>query len=174
MTSSGQNIIPIIDDIVSRHGTSIEYVIPILQEIQQQFHFLPEAALKRVCEITEITPARITGISTFYTQFRHQQAGKHTIRVCTGTACHVKGALHVYDAFRREMKLGDNDDTDTPGNFTIEKVSCLGCCTLAPVVKIDEVTYGHVLPEKTGEIIRDFLSRNNPIRTGKKKKQIRV
>jgi NADH-quinone oxidoreductase subunit F len=172
MKRSDQNIIPIIDGIISRHGTSVEYVIPILQEIQQEFHFLPEAALKRVCEITEITPTRITGISTFYTQFRHQEAGKHTIRVCTGTACHVKGALHVYDAFRRELKLGDFEDTDAERTFTIEKVSCLGCCTLAPVVKIDEVTYGHVLPEKTGEIIRDFLSKNNVIRAGKQKKQI--
>jgi NADH-quinone oxidoreductase subunit F len=168
MKRSDQNIIPIIDGIISRHGTSVEYVIPILQEIQQEFHFLPEAALKRVCEITEITPTRIT----FYTQFRHQEAGKHTIRVCTGTACHVKGALHVYDAFRRELKLGDFEDTDAERTFTIEKVSCLGCCTLAPVVKIDEVTYGHVLPEKTGEIIRDFLSKNNVIRAGKQKKQI--
>jgi len=173
MTSSDQNINVIIDNIVSRHGTSVEFVIPILQEIQQEFHYLPEEALKRVCEITEITPDRITGISTFYTQFRHQEAGKHTIRVCTGTACHVKGAGHVYDALRRELKLEDHQDTDEAGNFTIEKVSCLGCCTLAPVVKIDEVTYGHVLPEKTGEIIRDFLSRNNPIQAGKKKKQIR-
>ena len=172
MTLSDQNIIPIIDGIVSRHGTSVESVIPILHEIQQEFHFLPEHALKRVCEITEITPARITGISTFYTQFRHQEAGKHTIRVCTGTACHVKGALHVYDAFRRELKLKDHEDTDAGGNFTIEKVSCLGCCTLAPVVKIDEVTYGHVLPEKTSEIISDFLAKQITIRHGKQKKKI--
>ena len=166
MTSSDQNIITFIDDIVSRHGTSVESVIPILQEIQQEFHYLPEEALKRVCEITEITPARITGISTFYTQFRHQPAGKHTIRICAGTACHVKGSGHVYDAFRRELKLEDHEDTDKDGNFTIEKVSCLGCCTLAPVVKIDEVTYGHVSPEKTGEILRDFLVKNNNVKSG--------
>jgi NADH:ubiquinone oxidoreductase subunit F (NADH-binding)/NADH:ubiquinone oxidoreductase subunit E/Pyruvate/2-oxoacid:ferredoxin oxidoreductase delta subunit len=171
MTSPDQNIIPIIDGIVSRHGTSVESVIPILQEIQQEFHYLPEEALKRVCEITEITPARIMGISTFYTQFRHQQAGKHIIRVCTGTACHVKGAVHVYDAFRRELKLEDHEDTDKTGDFTIEKVSCLGCCTLAPVVKIDEVTYGHVLPEKTGDIIRDFLAKNQNLPAGKRKNQ---
>jgi len=166
LTSSDQNIITFIDDIVSRHGTSVESVIPILQEIQQEFHYLPEEALKRVCEITEITPARITGISTFYTQFRHQPAGKHTIRICAGTACHVKGSGHVYDAFRRELKLEDHEDTDKDGNFTIEKVSCLGCCTLAPVVKIDEVTYGHVSPEKTGEILRDFLVKNNNVKSG--------
>jgi NADH-quinone oxidoreductase subunit F len=173
MTGSEKNIIPIVDGIVSRHGTSVEFVIPILQDIQQEFHFLPEAALKRVCEITDISPARITGISTFFSQFRHHQAGKHMIRVCTGTACHVKGALHVYDAFRRELKLVDREDTDAEGTFTIEKVSCLGCCTLAPVVRIDDVTYGHVLPEKTGEILRDFLLKNNTVTTGIKESKNR-
>jgi NADH-quinone oxidoreductase subunit F len=163
MTFSEQNINTIVDDIVSRNGTHAEAVIPILQNIQSTFHFLPEAALNRVCEITEITPARITGISTFYSQFRHQEAGKHTIRVCTGTACHVKGSLHVYDAFRRELKLKEEEDTDAGGNFTIEKVACLGCCTLAPVVKIDDITYGHVTPEKSGEIIKDFLLKGKSI-----------
>ena len=157
MTTSDQNINTILDDIVSRKGTNVESVIPILQEIQNTFNFLPDAALEKVCEITEITPARITGISTFYSQFRHREAGKHTIHVCTGTACHVKGSLHVYDAFRRELKLKEAEDTDSGGNFTVEKVACLGCCTLAPVVKIDDITYGHVTPEKTANILKDFL-----------------
>ena len=156
MISSGNNINTIIDDIVAKLGKTVESVIPILQAIQNTFQFLPELALKRVCEITDITPAHISGISTFYSQFRHQEAGAHTIHVCTGTACHVKGAMHVYDAFRRELKLKENEDTDQEGNFTIQKVACLGCCTLAPVVKIDDTTYGHVSPEKVGEVIRDF------------------
>ncbi len=141
------------------HGTTADAVIPILQDIQSEFNYLPEDALKRVCETTDITPARISGISTFYTQFRHKPAGKHRISVCTGTACHVKGAPFVYDAFRRELKLNDDEDTDASWIFTIEKVACLGCCTLAPVVRIDEVTFGHVEPENVGEILRDFLSR---------------
>ncbi len=149
-----------VDLVVSRHGKSADAVIPILQELQETFNYLPVAALKRVCETTEITPSAISGISTFYTQFRHQPAGKHRIRVCTGTACHVKGALFVYEAFRRELKLKESEDTDAEMRFTIEKVACLGCCTLAPVVRVDEVTYGHVEPGNVGGLLRDFLSRN--------------
>lgn len=144
---------------MARCGPTVDAVIPILQGIQEEFNHLPEAALRRVCETTEITPSQITGISTFYSQFRHSIAGKHIIRVCTGTACHVKGANFVYDAFRREMKLEPGQDTDASGIFTIEKVACLGCCTIAPVVKIDDMVYGHVTPEKTGEILKDFLQK---------------
>jgi len=157
LESSNSNINEVVARIVANRGTSLDAVIPILQDIQQEFRFLPEDALRRVCEITEITPASIAGISSFYSQFRHQRAGEHLIRVCTGTACHVKGALFVYDALRREMKLKEFEHTDGLGIFTIEKVSCLGCCTLAPVVKIDDITFGHVTPENAGEILKDFL-----------------
>ena len=150
-------IIEKVDAIVAHRGTSDEAVIPILQDIQAAFNHLPETALARVCQVTGITPSRITGISTFYSQFRHHPSGKHIIRVCTGTACHVKGAGLVFDAFRREMKLEENNQTDELGIFTLEKVACLGCCTLAPVVKIDSVTYGHVQPENVGEILHNFL-----------------
>ena len=98
MDLGSQHIAVITDRIVARHGGKVDAVIPILQDIQEEFNFLPEPAMKRVCETTDITPARISGISTFYTQFRHQPAGKHRIRVCTGTACHVKGAQFVYEA----------------------------------------------------------------------------
>jgi NADH:ubiquinone oxidoreductase subunit F (NADH-binding)/NADH:ubiquinone oxidoreductase subunit E/Pyruvate/2-oxoacid:ferredoxin oxidoreductase delta subunit len=157
MPAYSDNIIKKVDQIVARYGTAVDAVIPILQQIQVEFNHLPEEALRRVCETTDITPSGITGISTFYSQFRHQLAGQHIIRVCTGTACHVKGAQFVYDAFRREMKLEPDQDTDASGIFTIEKVACLGCCTIAPVVKIDDMVYGHVSPEKTGEILKDFL-----------------
>ena len=165
MAFTDQYITEKVDLMVARHGVSVDAVIPILQDIQAEFNYLPEKALKRVCETTDITPARISGISTFYTQFRHQPAGKHRIRVCTGTACHVKGALFVYEAFRRELKLKEHEDTDAGMLFTIEKVACLGCCTLAPVVRIDEVTYGHVVPENAGELLRDFLSKKKDGKT---------
>lgn len=147
------------DRVIDRHGADPEAVIPILQDIQHEFNYLPEPALQQVCKRTGIHPARITGISTFFTQFRHKPAGKHRISVCTGTACHVKGALFVYEAFRRELKLGEDEDTDASMMFTLEKVACLGCCTLAPAVRIDEVTFGHVEPENTGDLLRDFLLR---------------
>jgi NADH-quinone oxidoreductase subunit F len=160
VTLTKEHIIQTVNQIVSKRGTSADAAIPILQDIQQEFNYLPEEALKHVCEITEITPARITGISTFYTQFRHEPAGKHIIRVCTGTACHVKGATRVYDAIARELKLSDGQETDSAGIFTLETVACLGCCTLAPVIKIDDTTYGHVLPEKVNEVMQDFLSKS--------------
>lgn len=151
------NISRIVDRIVAKRGTSVEAVIPILQAIQKEFNYLPEEALERVCAVTDISPSRITGISTFYGQFRHQPAGKHSISICMGTACHVKGAGQVFEAFRRALKLKGMEDTDSQGLFTIEKVACLGCCTIAPVIRIDSVTYGQVAPEKAGEILRDFL-----------------
>ncbi|MEI6885100.1 MAG: NAD(P)H-dependent oxidoreductase subunit E [Bacteroidota bacterium] len=148
-----------VDRIILRRGTSEAAVIPILQDIQQEFSYLPVDALKYTCEVTEISQSRIESVASFYSQFRRKRSGEHIISVCTGTACHVKGALLVYDAIRREMKLNANEDTDASGVFTIEKVACLGCCTLAPVVRIDQVTYGHVMPETAGEILTDFLKR---------------
>ncbi len=154
-----ENIHDAVDRIVSRRGRSTDAVIPILQDIQQEFNHLPLEALKYTCQVTEISPARIESVASFYSQFRRQVTGEHIISVCTGTACHVKGSSLVYDAIRREMKLKDNENTDASGVFTIEKVACLGCCTLAPVVRIDTVTYGHVMPENAGEILSDFLKR---------------
>jgi NADH:ubiquinone oxidoreductase subunit F (NADH-binding)/NADH:ubiquinone oxidoreductase subunit E/NAD-dependent dihydropyrimidine dehydrogenase PreA subunit len=150
-------IIEIVDRLIEQKGGRPGDVIPLLQGIQNAFNYLPEEALERVCEKTEITPSQIFGISTFYTQFRHRPVGQHLIKVCIGTACHVKGAMQVLDAFRRELELNEGEDTDGQGLFTVDKVACLGCCTIAPVVQIDEVTYGHVTPEKVPEVIHDFL-----------------
>jgi len=155
-----ENIHKAVDRIVSRRGRSENAVIPILQDIQHEFSHLPEESLKYVSQITEISEARIEGVASFYSQFRRQVTGEHIISVCTGTACHVKGSNLVYDALRREMKLKDNENTDPAGIFTIEKVACLGCCTLAPVVRIDTVTYGHVMPETAGDILSGFLKQS--------------
>lgn len=146
-----------VDEIVDRIGRAPEAVIPILQAIQARYRYLPRAALWRVCQITEITPAQITGVATFYTQFRHDPVGEHTISVCHGTACHVKGAEQVTAALRRHLRITSGQDTDPQGLFTIQKVNCLGCCTLAPVLQIDGITYGHQSPDTVGETIQDFL-----------------
>ncbi len=146
-----------VDRTVEQVGRSPEKVIPILQAIQEHYRYLPPEALARVCEVSEITPASITGVSTFYTQFRHRPVGDHIISVCHGTACHVKGSGLVQHAFERHLNITDGDDTDSDGRFTIEKVACLGCCTLAPVVQIDGLTYGHLTPHMIGEVLDDFL-----------------
>jgi len=156
-----------IDGIVQQLGGKRHDVIPVLQAIQEKYNYLPEEALRRVCEISEITPAQIVGVASFYSQFRFTPAGEHIIKVCAGTACHVKGAGLVYDAMKRELELGKDEDTTTSGTYTIEKVNCLGCCTLAPVVQIDEVTYGHVSTSQVGTILSDFESQKGA--SGKKK-----
>jgi len=147
-----------IDAIVQQLGGARHIVIPVLQAIQEKYNYLPEQALRRVCEISEITPAQIVGVASFYSQFRFSPAGQHIIKVCVGTACHVKGAGLVYDAMKRELGLGEEDDTTETGAYTIEKVNCLGCCTLAPVVQIDQLTYGHVTTAQVGTILADFES----------------
>jgi len=146
------------DTIIDRIGKSRQMIIPLLQALQAEFSYLPADALARVYERTEIDRAQMISVSTFYSQFRHIPYGKHLIKVCTGTACHVKGAGNVYDSFRRELKMQEDKITTDDSLFSIEKIACLGCCTLAPVVQIDEKIYGHVAPGKVGEVIDDFLS----------------
>ena len=146
-----------VEQSVRRIGTGQDKVLEILQALQNRFGYLPKEALERVCELTDITPASIVGVSTFYNQFRHCPAGRHIIHICVGTACHVKGAERVYDAFRRYLAIPEGEDTDSKMLFTIEKIACLGCCTLAPAVQIGQVTYGHLTPDKVSTVINDFL-----------------
>jgi NADH-quinone oxidoreductase subunit F len=133
-------------------------IIPLLQALQEEFNYLPYNAIERIYERTEIDRAQLISVSTFYSQFRHVPLGKHLIKVCTGTACHVKGASNVYDAFVRQLKIEEGATTTEDKLFSIEKIACLGCCTLAPVVQIDEKIYGHVVPGRVDEVIDDFLS----------------
>ena len=153
----------IIQEILNRCGNTSDKVIPILQAIQNEYNYLPEQILEQICNQTDITLAQITSVSTFYSQFRHIPAGKHLIKVCVGTACHVKGALQVFDSINRYLKLEENTDTDSAGIFTVEKVACLGCCTLAPVVQIDSVTFGKVSQKDVSSIITNFLQSKTEI-----------
>ena len=143
---------------VARLGRKPDAVIPILQALQEHYGYLPEEALRRVCEASDITPAAINGVASFYDMFRFSPVGKHLVRVCTGTACHVAGAGRVEDALRRHLRIPAGGDTDADRQFTIEQVACLGCCTLAPVVKIGDTTFGHTTPEKVPDMMRDYLA----------------
>jgi NADH:ubiquinone oxidoreductase subunit E len=146
-----------VDEAVERIGTGARKVLAILQAVQGHYGYLPKEALERVCELTDITPASIIGVSTFYNQFRHRPVGQHIIHVCVGTACHVKGAAQVYEAFRRHLDIAEGEDTDPQKLFTVEKIACLGCCTLAPAAQIGQVTYGHLTSETVPTVISDFL-----------------
>jgi NADH:ubiquinone oxidoreductase subunit F (NADH-binding)/NADH:ubiquinone oxidoreductase subunit E len=150
-----------VDRIIEEKGRTKKSVIPVLQAIQTEYRYLPEEALRRVSEISEITHADIMSVASFYHQFRLHPVGEHMVKICVGTACHVKGAVQVYDAFKRKFGLKEEQTTDAAGKYTLEKVSCLGCCTLAPVVQIDQVTYGHVATSQVDEILADFEVQKN-------------
>jgi NADH-quinone oxidoreductase subunit F len=146
------------DEAIQRIGKTPDTVIPILQEIQEHYGHLPEEVLRHVCATTQITPASLTGVATFYDMFRHEPVGKHIVHVCHGTACHVAGAERVEDALRRHLRIPQGSHTDSDREFTIEPVACLGCCTLAPVVRISGETIGYAAAEKVPGAIRDYLA----------------
>jgi NADH:ubiquinone oxidoreductase subunit E len=141
---------------VARLRPGTEAAIPLLQAIQSHYRYLPDEALRRLCEITEITPAQIAGTSSFYGQFRRSPVGEHIVKVCHGTACHVSGARQITDELRRYLDIPEGEDTDPTRQFTVEEVACLGCCSLAPVLMVDEHTAGRLTPTSAPEALRPF------------------
>lgn len=135
-----------VDDAVARLGRTREAAIPLLQAIQAYYRYLPDEALRRVCELTAITPAEIAGTSSFYGQFRRSPVGKHLVKVCHGTACHVAGARQITDELRRNLSMAEGADTDPSRTFTLEEVACLGCCSLAPVLMVNGKAAGKLTP----------------------------
>jgi NADH:ubiquinone oxidoreductase subunit E len=132
---SASEINIVVDQVIAITGGGKEKVIEILQEVQKRLNYLPSEALKHICNVTDITPGQISGVSTFYSQFRHLPVGKHTVKICSGTACHVKGAPLISDAFKRVLHIDDTINTSPDNLFSIEEVACLGCCTLAPLFR---------------------------------------
>ncbi|MBM3792284.1 MAG: hypothetical protein FJW35_18310, partial [Acidobacteria bacterium] len=146
-----------VQEILEATGRNPASVIPILQAIQARYRYLPGEVLKHVCEATEIRPAQIAGVSTFYGQFRHSPVGEHIIRVCEGTACHVSGAVEVDLELRRCLGITNGSDTDPSGRFTIERVACIGSCSLAPVITIDEDIRGRLSALTAGKALWDAI-----------------
>jgi len=130
-------------------------LIPLLQKLQETYGYLPQDIIKRLSERTGIFVSKIMGVVTFYSQFRLQPVGDNIIKVCFGTACHVIGAENVADAICRELgvKLGGTTDDKM---FTVESVACLGCCSLAPVLMINDETHGRLTPDTARQVIKDF------------------
>jgi len=127
----------------------------MLQAVQDEEGYLSAEALAAVAQRLGVSEAEVTGVATFYGQFRLRPVGRHTIKVCIGTACHVKGADRTYEAFCRELGIASGEDTDAQGEFTVEKVACLGCCMLAVAVQVDRTIYGHVTPARVRAVLDD-------------------
>lgn len=130
-------------------------LITILQKAQEIYGYLPVDVIYHVAERTGLTPAKVMGVATFYTQFRLKPVGKHLIMLCQGTACHVNGSERIESALCEELKISDGETTDD-GLFTLTNVACLGCCSLSPVMMISGETFGSLTPEKAVKIIKDL------------------
>jgi NADH:ubiquinone oxidoreductase subunit E len=150
-------------------------LIQILQAIQEAFNYLPEPVLTYVSELLEISEHKVYGVATFYSQFKFHKPGEHIIRVCLGTACHVKGAPSILNKLSRELGIGAGE-TSEDGLFSLETVYCLGCCALAPVMVIDEDVYGNMSAARVLRVLKKYKSkkknkqknRSAPKRDGKK------
>lgn len=130
-------------------------LIPILQAIQHEFGYLKEDAIEFLSREIRIPTAEIYGVATFYAQFHLKPRGRHIIRICRGTACHVRGSLRILEKVMDILKIGENDTTEDL-RFTLEPVACLGACGLAPVVMVNDVTYGRLTPDGIKPILDNF------------------
>jgi NADH-quinone oxidoreductase subunit E len=133
-------------------------LIPLLQSAQNTYGYISEKAIDYISHVTGIPAADVYGVVTFYAQFRTKPLGKYVIKVCNGTACHVNGARSIADTMKDELQI-DYEETSEDNNFSMLSVACIGCCSLAPVIVINNETYGRLTPEKLRKILRTYKHR---------------
>jgi NADH-quinone oxidoreductase subunit E len=149
---------PTLDDLSQKLAAfpkTRDNLIPILQMIQHDHSYLAPVAMQAAANHLQITISEIYGVATFYNQFRFHPPGKHQVRVCLGTACHVVGADIILENFERKLGIKDGETT-ADREFGLERVACVGCCALAPVAVVDETTHGHMAPSKVEGIMLGF------------------
>lgn len=144
-----------ISAILGKYANPEESLIAVLQDVQAVEGYISEDAVKIITELTGISSARIMGVASFYAGFRLKPVGKHRIMVCKGTACHVNGAERIADTLERVLGIAEGDITDD-GLFSWEEVACLGCCSIAPAMMINETAYGKLTPDKVQKIIESI------------------
>jgi NADH:ubiquinone oxidoreductase subunit E len=130
-------------------------LIPVLQAVQGKFGYVSEDAVDGIAHYLDISQSSIYGVATFYTQFRFARPGDHMIRVCLGTACHVKGGSQIMDEISRHLGI-DAGETTPDYKFSLERVACFGSCALSPVVVVDDKVYGRMTPKKAKKILKEF------------------
>ncbi len=148
---------PAIDAIIKKYDEQKEFLICILQDLQARYGYLPKIALTRVAEKLNIPLIQIYSVATFFKTFSLRPKGGHTIHVCLGTACHVRGAERVLRKIKRDLDI-DVDETTKDMNFTLKTVNCLGACALGPIVEIDGKYHGHMNTNKIEPILKKYSS----------------
>ncbi len=145
-----------LDAVIESYRGKKGAMIPLLQDVQNLEGYLSRNTMQYVAEALDIPPAEIFGVATFYSMFRLKPMGKHIIRICKGTACHVSGANAISASLKEILQLPEGEETTSDMNFTLLEVACLGCCSLAPVIMIDDQTFGKLTPESISGILDRF------------------
>lgn len=151
-----------LDEIISSYGCKKSNLIAILQKVQEVYRYLPEEAMIYIgTKIEGLSPATVFGVATFYAQFSLEPKGKYEIKVCDGTACHVRGSMPVLNAIRAKLNMPEGQLTSDNGLFSLETVSCLGACGLAPVVVINEKVYPQMTSDAITIVLDTLLKEEN-------------
>ncbi|QAA76188.1 MAG: NADH-ubiquinone oxidoreductase chain E [Candidatus Bipolaricaulis sibiricus] len=141
--------------LIARYRDRRGVAIPLLADIQRQFGYLPHDVVEEAARALDIPAAELFGVATFYSMFRLKPLGKHVIRLCRGTACHVQGSLRIAEELQRRLGVAEGDTTED-GLFTLQFVACLGCCSLAPVMMVGEDVHGRLTPEKAIKVLDGY------------------
>lgn len=146
-----------VDVIIDRHGCKPSSVISILQDVQEHYRYLPQEAFSHLSKRLGLSCARIYSVATFYENFSLEPKGKYVIKICDGTACHVRKSIPILEQFQRELELSNDKKTTNDKMFTVETVSCIGACGLAPVITVNEKVYAAMTPDKASELVAETL-----------------
>lgn len=145
-----------IDSILISNDYNKTSIITIMQEVQKEYRYLPEEALRYIAKKLNISEAKVYGVATFYENFSLEPKGKYVVKICNGTACHVRKSSPILNEFRNELGLSEIKSTTDDMAFTVETVSCLGACGLAPVCTVNDVVYPAMTPEKARDLIKQL------------------
>jgi NADH-quinone oxidoreductase subunit E len=146
-------------NILDQHGRQASRLVPILQAVQEEYRYLPQEVLTYVATALDVSPAQVFGVATFYAHFAIEPKGKHLVRLCDGTACHVKDSVPILDAIRKRLGLEGKRNTTPDMLFTVETVACLGACGLAPVVVIDDQVHGQMTPASAVALVEGIIAK---------------
>lgn len=141
--------------IVAEYGGEKGALIPILQKVQERYGYLSEEAVSRIAKLCRLSESEVFGVASFYAQFYFTRRGRHSIKVCLGTACHVRGGERIFDELKRELGV-ESGGTTEDNRFSLERVACFGSCALAPVVVIDKDVYGRMTVSRAKEILEQY------------------
>ncbi len=145
----------IVSEIIGKYEPAPTSLIAVLQDTQEQFGYLPKDVLIQISKELQAPLSRVLSLATFYSAFSLKPKGKHPIHICMGTACHVRGAQPMLEAFERELNI-KNEDTTEDGNFSLDTVRCVGCCGLAPVVMVGEEVHGKITASKVSRVLKKY------------------